>query len=351
MTSYSSVVVVGAAGWLGRNLTHALLHGLPDCPDLTSPPFAALPLRLVDAAPIETTEDYRAAQVDVVQADITRAADCARIFEGVPKGALVLHCAGVIHPRRAADFNRVNLTGTAQVYAAAQNAGAARMVVVSSNSPCGCNRSRDGRFDEESPYNPYMGYGRSKMLMEQHLRGQPDSALPWTLIRAPWFYGAFQPPRQSLFFRMIRDGRGPVVGGGDNLRSMAYTDNLSQGIIRAALSARAARQIYWIADAAPYTMNQVIDTIEKLLEEEFGIACRRARLRLPGVAAEVALVCDWLLQRAGLYHQKIHVLSEMNKTIACDIGKARDELGYAPMISLQEGMRRSIADCIANGGL
>ena len=47
------------------------------------------------------------------------------------------------------------------------------------------------------------------------------------------------------------------------------------------------------------------------------------RMRLPSVASEVALAVDAAIQRAGLYQQKIHVLSEMNKTIACSVDKAR----------------------------
>ena len=54
-------------------------------------------------------------------------------------------------------------------------------------------------------------------------------------------------------------------------------------------------------------------------------------------------------RRAGLYQQKLHVLSEMNKTIACSIAKARAQLGYQPDVELREGMRRSIEWCLANG--
>jgi nucleoside-diphosphate-sugar epimerase len=39
----------------------------------------------------------------------------------------------------------------------------------------------------------------------------------------------------------------------------------------------------------------------------------------------------------------------MNKNIACDIGKARRELGYDPKVALEEGMRRSIQWCLENG--
>ena len=40
-------------------------------------------------------------------------------------------------------------------------------MVVLSNSPCGCNPDDEHLFDENSPYNPYMNYGKSKMEMEQ----------------------------------------------------------------------------------------------------------------------------------------------------------------------------------------
>ena len=41
-----------------------------------------------------------------------------------------------------------------------------KIIVISSNSPCGNNQSNQEVFDEQSPYNPFMGYGKSKMAME-----------------------------------------------------------------------------------------------------------------------------------------------------------------------------------------
>jgi len=148
---------------------------------------------------------------------------------------------------------------------------------------------------------------------------------------------------------MIRDGKIPIVGRGENKRSMVYIDNLCQALMLAATTEMASGQTYWIADERPYTMNEVIDTVERLLEGEFGEKCAHDRLRLPGFTSQLAWLCDWTLQRLGMYHQKIHVLSEMNKTIACSIEKAKKELGYIPMVGLEEGMRRSIAWCQAKG--
>jgi nucleoside-diphosphate-sugar epimerase len=63
----------------------------------------------------------------------------------------------------------------------------------------------------------------------------------------------------------------------------------------------------------------------------------------------VARVVDGSLQALGLYHQKFHVLSEMNLTIACSIERAKKELGYHPLTDLREGMRRSISWVLARG--
>jgi nucleoside-diphosphate-sugar epimerase len=195
-----------------------------------------------------------------------------------------------------------------------------------------------------------MGYGRSKKLMEDDLNAAHASGAVETVILRPcWFYGPEQPARQSLFFKMIREGKAPIVGDGEARRSMSYVDNTALGLLLAAHSERAAGETYWMADERPYSMNEVIDTVEDLLENEFGLPVKHDRMRLPSVASEVALVVDAAIQRTGRYQQKIHVLSEMNKTIACRVDKARDELGYRPSIELREGMRRSIAWCLENG--
>ncbi len=335
-------LVTGGAGWLGSRLVGALVHGLPEC-DWLPRPNPQLRVRCLvlpgeDASLIEEPGD----RVEIVRGDITRAEDCARLCEGAT-GAVLFHVAGIIHPRRRAEFYSVNVDGSRNVLQAAVAAGVRRAVAMSSNSPCGTNPHPDHVFDESSAYQPYMHYGRSKMLMEQAVAGYSQAGkIETVIVRAPWFYGPNQPPRQSLFFRMIRDGKAPIVGGGGNRRSMAYVDNLCQGLILAAAVEAAGGRTYWIADARPYTKTEVVDTVERLLETEFGQKCAHNRMRLPGLASEVAWAADRMLQGLGLYHQKIHVLSEMNKTIACSVERARTELGYRPVVALEEGMRRSL---------
>jgi nucleoside-diphosphate-sugar epimerase len=334
-------IVTGAPGWLGTRLVQSLIRGVVDVPSLgpSDRPVRCLVLPDADAKELEALGP----QVEIIRGDVTNAASLEPLFAGA-EGATVFHSAGIIHPTKGiSQFFDVNVEGTRNMIEAAKKAKVRRFIHVSSNSPIGTNPTNDHLFDEASPYNPYMTYGKTKKMAEEIVqRAHESGEIETVTIRPPWFYGPGQPPRQTLFFEMIRDGKAPIVGGGDNRRSMAYVDNICQGLLLCEKTAKAAGQTYWIADRRPYPMNEIIDTIERVLESDFDVKCQKKRMKLPGFASEVAWLVDTALQGAGGYHQKIHVLSEMNKTIACSISKAEKELGYDPKVDLEEGMRRSI---------
>ena len=264
------------------------------------------------------------------------------------EGATIFHCAGIVHPKYSVrQFYDVNVEGTRNLLKAARVGRVRRFIFVSSNSPVGSNPEPADVFDESSTLRPYMNYGRSKKLAEDLVN--EAGANGWfetVIIRPCWFYGPNQPQRQTLFFDMIRTGTVPVVGSGLNRRSMSYIDNVCQGLMLCEQVSAANGRTYWIADHRPYTMLEIIETIERLMEREFQIPVAHKRLYLPDAASTIALGVDALLQGAGLYHQKIHVLSEMNRTIACSVTTAIQELGYDPKIELEEGMRRSIASML-----
>lgn len=344
----SLAIVTGARGWLGTRLTQTLLQGVPGV-DALGP--SDRPVRCL-VLPGEDARELAALgrSVEVVHGDVTEPASLSRLFADA-RDATVFHCAGIIHPTRGTkEFLRVNVEGTRNVVSAAANAGVRRFVHVSSNSPLGTNPSPEHVFDESAPYHPYMTYGKTKMLAEQIVNeAGAKGQLEISIIRPPWFYGPWQPPRQTVFFTMIKNGKGPLVGDGSNRRSMAYVDNICQGALLCEKTERARGQTYWIADRRPYPMLEILDTVASVLKDDFGLACRGGYLRLPGFAADVARLVDAALQSVGLYHQKIHVLSEMNQTIACSIAKAEKELGYDPKVELREGMRRSIQWLVERG--
>lgn len=334
-----ATIVTGACGWLGRALTNALLSG----EHARDGEVRALVGPDDDRTLLPVDRRLRA-----VKGDVRDKRTLVELFAGLPDGSDVIHAAGVIHPRRHDDFVEVNTRGTANVAAAARAAGVRRMVHVSSNSPFGTNPHRADLFRNDEPYHPYLGYGRSKMLAELRLLDEVERGLDGVIVRPPWFYGPFQPARQTSFFSLIRTGRFPLVGDGSQRRSMVYIDNLVDGIVAAELAAVEPGGGWWIADRHPYPLAEIVATVAAELAAA-GYEVSPQRVRVPRVAARGAATIDRLLQRFHRYHTELHVLGELNETIACDVSVAIDELGYQPRVELAEGMRRSIAWCRDEG--
>jgi nucleoside-diphosphate-sugar epimerase len=334
-------IITGAGGWLGRALVdHLVRAGGPYARAGTVRALVRDPEDLVALAGLP--------RVEPVLGDIRRPDGLEALFAGLDGTVDVVHTAGVIHPARTDEFEEVNARGTANVMTAAAATGVRRVVHVSSNSPFGTNPHPGDTFRNEEPYHPYYGYGRSKMQAELRVLEAVGRGLDAVIVRPPWFYGPFQPARQTAFFRMVRTGRFPIIGDGQQRRSMVYVDNLVQGIVAAELVATPPGRGWWIADARPYTVEEIVATVGRALRAE-GIPVKANRVRLPAIAGRLAEQADALIQRTGRYVQAVHVLGEMDKNIACDVSVARAELGYLPEMELEEGMRRSVRWCLDQG--
>lgn len=343
-------LVTGAPGWLGTRFVKAISGEVKELVEFIDPKEVEEVRCLVLPNLNHDSLTNISQKVRICHGNLTQPNTIKNFFEG-SKGAILFHIAGLVHPKLfVKDFYKVNVGGTKNIIDEATRAGVKRIVIVSSNSPLGNNPTRDHLFTEESPYNPYMNYGKSKVKMESLVNDTFKRGYVETVIIRPcWFYGPDQPPRQTLFFSMIKNGKVPILGDGESRRSMSYIDNVCQGLLLARNCEKANGKTYWIADKKPYPMNEIINTVERLLENEFGFKVAHKRFKLPYVTGEVATLVDLILQGVGIYHQKIHVLSEMNKTIACSIDKAEKELNYKPKIQLEEGMRRSIKWCVESG--
>lgn len=314
----SLALVTGAPGWIGTGLVRALIHGLPEIPELAVPPERRVRCLVQPGAAIAPLAQL-GAKIDLVEGDLRREEDVAR-FARDARGATVFHCAGLIHPAlRARELFEVNVAGTSRLLDAAIEAGARRFIYLSSSAAI---------------ERPLLEYGRSKRRAEQIVE-RAASKIQTVILRAPWFYGPNQPARQTLFFRLIERGLAPLIGGGENLRAMVYTDNLLQALLLAEKVDRATGRKYWISDRRAYSMREIVAAIER----ELG---RGGSIPLPGAVGGLAAGADRILQSLGLYNSKLHVLGEMNKTICGSIEEAERDLGYDPRIALDEGMRRSI---------
>lgn len=332
-------IVTGATGWLGTGVVSELTEG----DDWKRPGIVrGLALR-------GESTDHLPDAVEVIDGDVTDPASLAALFEGTNGTVDVIHTAGIIHPNSSMEeFDAVNHVGTRNVMDAALAAGVRRVVHVSSNSPFGTNGARNDVFRNDEPYHPYLGYGRSKQDAELAVLDAVEDGLNAVMVRPPWFYGPHQPARQTTFFTMVKKGRFPILGDGGQMRSMTYTGNLVQGIVRAELTPTDAGRGWWIADAVPYSVSEIVETVGRALTAE-GFEVKPNKFRLPSLAGTVAEKIDTFVQGRGRYNQQFHVLGEMNKTIAVDISAAREQLGYDPKVDLYDGMRRSIRWCLDQG--
>ena len=151
--------VTGAAGWLGTALVERLLA------DPARERLRLLVHTTAEAAVLTERTKHRSG-VEVIVGDIAKADAALRLLHGLPTDTDLIHTAGIIHPSKVRQFFEVNANGTRHLTEAALDHGVRRMVHVSSNSPFGTNPHHSDTFRSDEPFNPYLGYGQSKMQAE-----------------------------------------------------------------------------------------------------------------------------------------------------------------------------------------
>ena len=206
--------ITGAGGWLGKSLVKNILDGKYGCGLVSPKDITAF------CFPGEDIKFLNDLGIKICQGDI-RDIEAIKLFLKEAQGGTVIHLCGIIHPKlKTSDFFDINYLGTKHVLQIAKQNAVKKIVLMSSNSPIGCNKSNNDEeaFDEKSAFNPYMKYGQSKFLLEKAaadfiLNHQNPKV---TVVRAPWFYGPNQPARQTLFFQLIKEGKFPIIGDGNN---------------------------------------------------------------------------------------------------------------------------------------
>jgi nucleoside-diphosphate-sugar epimerase len=332
----TSLVITGAAGWLGLNIVDTLAReGYPG-------PIRALVLTPSEQDVIRSVGVGLDLHVEV--GDVANLSDVRRLLTGC-EGGTAIHAAGVIHPRSVSEFTRVNVEGTQNIVRVAQDLELSRLVHISSNSPFGANASPSDFFRNREPYRPYLGYGKSKMEAEHAVS---SALLDSVILRPLWFYGPHQPERQVKFFSMVREGKFPLFGGGDNKRSLTYVPDLAHAVVRSMDRSIPSNSAWWIADAQAYSMTQIVEAVQDALQEE-GYTVKRSSFKLPSAISTAARAVDKTLQSTGRYNAQLHVLGELGQTIAADASDARAAFELSDSSDLVSGMRASIAWCRDQG--
>ena len=282
--------------------------------------------------------------VELITGDLFSREALERGISGVDQ---VFHIAGVVGSRTKKGFYTHNRDGTRQIVetTASINPGLKRFVFVSSGAAVG-PASRDAMVDEKTPYHPITTYGKSKMEAELEVLKFKDE-FPVTIVRPTAVYGP-RDPATFDYFKTIDGGIEPLVGLKDKLVSLVHSSDLVLGIILAAEHPGATGQTYFMGSDRPYTWREIGDVTKEVMGK------KALRIRLPEPLVFTIATVAGLASR---FREKPSVLNfEKGRDMvqdrwAFDSSKAMRELGYAPAVTLAEGIRETVTWYRKNGWL
>ncbi len=228
---------------------------------------------------------------------------------------VVFHLAGRAHVLRetarnpAAEFERVNAEGTAQLARCARRAGVRRVVYLSTIGVHG-ETSGAAAFTEASPLRPHNDYTRSKAHGEAALRSEAGERLEFTIIRPPLVYGAGVPGNFRRLLRVVASGMPLPLANVRNLRSLAAVENLVDGLLRCGDAAQAAGETFVVADGEDFSTPDLVRVLATGLGRParlipFPQALLRAAARAAGLGAQIVPLCGNLRVDASRLRQRL----------------------------------------------
>lgn len=242
----------------------------------------------------------------------------------------IVHCAARVHVMRetAADplgvFRAVNVLGTEKLARQAGVAGVKRFVYLSSVKVNG-----EGAlvpYCEIDPPAPQDAYGVSKYEAELILRKVTvGTGMDVVVVRPPLVYGPGVKANFQALMRALVRGVPLPLGAIHNRRSLVALDNLVDMIVTCTKSPAAANETFLVCDGEDLSTSDLIRRLAHALN-------RPARL-IP-VPTPVLVACLTILG-------KREVAARLCGTLQMNITKTRQVLGWAPPVSVDEGLRRT----------
>lgn len=252
----------------------------------------------------------------------------------------VIHCAALSTPwGHWKDFHRVNVEGTGHVVEFARRNGARRIVHVSSPSVYAAARDRLGiREHDVDRSNRLNGYIRSKIGAEDLLLEALDArTVPEVVILRPrGLIGVGDP---SLVPRLLdvhsRIGV-PLFDGGHNLIDVTAVENVASALRLALDRGDAAGGVYNITNDDPRAFRELLTTLLERMGEtpRFRPMSRRVAWTLASLLEGVYGVVP------GRPEPPLtrYTLSTIAYSQTLDISRARNELGYRPVVSVDSAL-------------
>ena len=304
-----TIAITGATGFVGTALMRRLAA--------TGRKIRAL------IRPASTHKRPAGIEVGWIEGDLEDVASLGRLVDGADA---VVHCAGTVRGATRAQFNRVNVDGTARlVNLALDQHPKPHFLLISSLA---------AREPQLSPY------AASKRAGEAVLVEKSDK-LFWTVFRPSAIYG---PGDRELtpVFHWMKKGVAPILGPGNNRFSLLYVEDLVEAIVQWLDRKNNPACTYELHDGQPggYSWRDVIDTVAHLRQGKSVVA-----LRIPLVVAKLFATINLMGARAIGYAPmltpgKVRELRHTNWV--CNNTALNSAIGWTPKILLAEGLQRTL---------
>ncbi len=317
------LLVTGGAGFIGSAVVRLAVARGHEVVNLDALTYAACLENVADAA--------RSNLYSFEQADIRDRGSLDRIFD-LHRPDAVMHLAAESHVDRSidgpADFIETNITGTFNMLEAARRYWSAagkpagfRFHHISTDEVFG-TLGETGQFTEDTPYAPNSPYSASKAASDHLVRAWAETyGLPVVMTNCSNNYGPFHFPEKLIPVVILNALHGraiPVYGKGENVRDWLYVEDHADALLTV-LEKGALGRSYNIGGENEARNIDIVRMICGLLDEMRPSGAPHDRL--------ITFVTD----RPG-----------HDARYAIDPTRIRNELGWRPSVTLEEGLRRTV---------
>lgn len=319
-------LVTGGGGFLGSGIARALYENSHDVSVLGRHHYSHLP------------KDIKAYQGDIRDLDFVRKA-----FSGVDT---VFHTAafpGIWG--RDEDFYSINVDGTRNVIKACLLCGVQKLVFTSSPSVIYGNTSLEGVDETVSYPNTYLcEYPRTKAIAEKLVTEANGVDLATVSIRPHLIWGPGDPHLVPRILSKADKGRLVRVGEGENKVDVIYIDNAVSAHIKACDALEAGNtlsgKVYFVSDGEPVMLWNWINNL--LIKTGRPPVSRN-------ISYSAASKMGHLLERIYSFFRIKNeppitrfMASQLATSHYFNISRAKEDFGYEPVVSPEEGMNRLI---------
>ncbi len=324
------IIITGGAGFIGSHVVRRFVKNYPDYTiiNLDKLTYAG---NLANLRDIEHLPNYRFVKGDIVDTDFIN-----QLFEEEQPDAII-HLAAESHVDRSItnpiEFVMTNVVGTVSLLNAAKNNwkgryDETRFYHVSTDEVYG-SLGETGMFTEETAYDPHSPYSASKAGSDHFVRAYHDTyGLNAVISNCSNNYGSYHFPEKliPLAINNIKQSKPvPVYGKGENIRDWLWVEDHARAIDVIFHQAKAGKTY----NIGGHNEWKNIDLILYL--------CRILDKKLGREVGESEKLITYVTDRAG------HDLR-----YAIDATKIKDELGWTPSITFEEGLEKTVDWYLAN---